>query len=119
VTLHERCLAIVAVTEIESLQEKILSEFASLCSAQSGALWVSGERVGMRLRAWKGMIDRQALPDLVDPSLVQNHAWLSGTSLLGRVRRRPAREVRRVRRLLRHGVEDRRPLRAVAAPGPA
>ncbi len=81
-TLHERCLAIVAVTEIESLQEKILSEFASLCSAQSGALWVSGERVGMRLRAWKGMIDRQALPDLVDPSLVQNHAWLSGTSLL-------------------------------------
>jgi diguanylate cyclase (GGDEF)-like protein len=82
VTLHERCLAIVAVTEIESLQDKILSEFASLCSAQSGALWVSGERVGMRLRAWKGMIDRQALPDLVDPSLVQNHAWLSGTSLL-------------------------------------
>lgn len=81
-TLHERCLAIVAVTEIESLQEKLLSEFAALCSAQSGALWVSGERVGMRLRAWKGMIDRQALPDLVDPSLVQNHAWISGTSLL-------------------------------------
>ncbi|MFZ5440797.1 MAG: GGDEF domain-containing protein [Myxococcota bacterium] len=81
-TLDERCLQIVALTEIESLQERVLSELASLCAAQSGALWVSGERGGMRLRAWRGMIDRQSLPELVDPSLVQNQAWKAGTSLL-------------------------------------
>lgn len=81
-TLEQRCLAIVGLTEIDSLQERILSEFSSLCAAQSGALWVSGERVGMRLRAWKGMLDRQSLPELVDPSLVQSHAWKTGQSLL-------------------------------------
>lgn len=81
-TLEQRCLAIVGVTEIEALQERVLSEFASLCAAQSGALWVSGERVGMRLRAWRGMLDRAALPELVDPSLVQVHAWKADTSLL-------------------------------------
>lgn len=80
--LDQRCLSIVALTEIETLQEHILSEFSSLCAAQSGALWVSGERVGMRLRAFRGMLDRAALPELVDPSLVQNHAWKAGTSLL-------------------------------------
>ncbi|MGV3623076.1 MAG: GGDEF domain-containing protein [Archangium sp.] len=81
-TLEQRCLGIVGITEIESLQERVLSEFASLCAAQSGALWVSGERVGMRLRAWRGMLDRAALPELVDPSLVQAHAWKADTSLL-------------------------------------
>lgn len=80
--LDQRCLAIVGLTEIESLQERILSEFSSLCAAQSGALWVSGERVGMRLRAWRGMLERAALPELVDPGLVQFHAWKAGTSLL-------------------------------------
>ena len=81
-TLEQRCLAIVGLTEIEALQEAILSEFASLCAAQSGALWVSGERVGMRLRAWRGMLDRAALPELVDPALVQSLAWKADTSLL-------------------------------------
>ena len=81
-TLDQRCLSIVGVTEIEALQEQILSEFSALCAAQSGALWVSGERVGMRLRAWRGMLDRAALPELVDPSLVQSHAWKADTSLL-------------------------------------
>ena len=81
-SLDQRCLAIVGITELETLQETILSEFSSLCAAQSGALWVSGERVGMRLRAWRGMLDRAALPELVDPSLVQAHGWKAGTSLL-------------------------------------
>lgn len=81
-SVDQRLLAIVGITEIEALQERILSEFCSLCAAQSGALWVSGERVGMRLRAWRGMLDRQSLPDLVDPSLVQSHAWKTGQSLL-------------------------------------
>jgi two-component system, cell cycle response regulator len=82
VTLEQRCLSIVGLTEIEALQERILSELAAICAAQSGALWVAGERVGMRLRAWRGMVDRASLPDVVDPSLVQNHAWKAGASLL-------------------------------------
>lgn len=81
-TLEQRCLSIVGLTEIEALQERILSELAAICAAQSGALWVAGERVGMRLRAWRGMVDRASLPDVVDPSLVQNHAWKAGASLL-------------------------------------
>lgn len=80
--LEQRCLSIVGVIEIESLQERILSELSGLCAAQSGALWVSGERVGMRLRAWRGMLERTALPDLVDPSLVQARPWKAGAALL-------------------------------------
>jgi two-component system cell cycle response regulator len=80
--LDQRCLNVVGVIEIEALQERVLSELSSLAAAQSGALWVAGERVGMRLRAWRGMIDRNALPDLVDPSLVQPRPWKAGASLL-------------------------------------
>lgn len=81
-TLVQRCLAIAGVTEIETLQERVLSELAALCAAQSGALWVTTERVGLRLRAWRGLIDRASLPELVDPALVQPQAWTAGDSLL-------------------------------------
>ncbi len=81
-TLEARSLAVVGVTEIEALQERILTEFCELCGAQSSALWVAGERVGLRLRAWKGLLDRSGLPDLLDPSLVQSHVWKAGASLL-------------------------------------
>ena len=81
-TLEARCLRIVGVTDIEALQERILTELCQACGAQSGALWVSGDRVGMRLRAWRGLLDRTALPELVDPSLVQAHAWRAGASVL-------------------------------------
>lgn len=81
-TLDERCLAIVGVSEIESLQERVLSEFCALFAAQSGALWVSGERVGMRLRAWRGLLERTALPELFDPNQVKTQAWMVGDSLM-------------------------------------
>lgn len=81
-SLEQRSLALVGLTEIDALQERILSELSGLCAAQSGALWVSGERVGLRLRAWRGLVDRASLPELVDPSLVQAHAWMAGSSLL-------------------------------------
>lgn len=81
-SLSARCLALVGVTEIDALQERALSEFSGMCAAQSGALWVTGERVGLRLRAWRGLLDRAALPELVDPSLVQDHAWKAGNALL-------------------------------------
>lgn len=81
-SVEQRSLAIVGLTEIEALQERVITELCGLCGAQSGALWVSGERVGMRLRAWRGLLDRSALPDLVDPSLVQSHPWRAGASVL-------------------------------------
>lgn len=81
-TLEQRCLHLVAISEIEALQEKILVELCDFCGAQSAALWVSGERVGLRLRAWRGLIDRGVLPELVDPSLVQGQPWRAGNALL-------------------------------------
>jgi diguanylate cyclase (GGDEF)-like protein len=53
-----------------------------LCGAQGGALWVASERTGLRLRAWKGLVDKKALPDSVEPSLVHAAPWLAGSSLL-------------------------------------
>jgi hypothetical protein len=69
--IEARALAIVGVNDIELLQERILQELCEHCGAQSGALWVAGERSGLRLRAWRGLVDRSALPDVVDPALVQ------------------------------------------------
>lgn len=81
-TLEQRCLSLVGISDIEALQERILQELCEVCAAQSAALWVSGERVGLRLRAWRGLVDRMNLPELVDPSLVQSHGWRAGTSML-------------------------------------
>lgn len=80
--IEARALAIVGVNDIELLQERILQELCEHCGAQSGALWVAGERSGLRLRAWRGLIDRSALPDVVDPALVQGTPWLAGSSFL-------------------------------------
>jgi diguanylate cyclase (GGDEF)-like protein len=82
VTFEERCLALAAITEIEVLQERILTEVGEWCGAQSGALWVAGERVGLRLRAWRGVVDKNVLPELVDPRLVQPHSWRAGGAVL-------------------------------------
>ncbi|MBM4780487.1 MAG: diguanylate cyclase, partial [Archangiaceae bacterium] len=82
VAIEDRALAIVGLNDIEMLQERILQELCEHCGAQSGALWVAGERSGLRLRAWRGLIDRTALPDIVDPTLVQANPWLAGASFL-------------------------------------
>jgi diguanylate cyclase (GGDEF)-like protein len=80
--LERRCLALVSTHEVEQLQERVLSELADLCGAQSGALWVAGERQGLRLRAWHGLVDRKTIPERVDPTLVQAKPWHAGVSLL-------------------------------------
>ncbi len=82
VPLEQRCLILASTTELEALQERILHEFSDLCAAQSGALWVSGERAGLRLRAFRGLVDRRQLPETVDPALVQYLPWRAGQSLL-------------------------------------
>jgi len=80
--IEDRALAIVGVNDIELVQERILQELCEHCGAQSGSLWVAGERTGLRLRAWRGLVDRTALPELVDPSLVQSGPWLAGSNFL-------------------------------------
>lgn len=81
-TLEERALAIVGVHDIEQAQERVLQDLCEHCGAQSGALWVVGERSGLRLRAWRGLVDRSALPEIVDPALVQAHPWFAGSAFL-------------------------------------
>jgi len=82
VNVEARSLAIVSVQEIDALQERVLEELCEVTGAQSGALWVATERTGLRLRAWKGLVDRKVLPDTVDPALVQSSPWQSGAALL-------------------------------------
>jgi two-component system cell cycle response regulator len=77
-----RALSVVGITDIEVLQERILQELCEHCGAQSGALWVAGERGGLRLRAWRGLVARHALPELVDPAIVQANPWVSGETFL-------------------------------------
>lgn len=82
VPLERRCLKIVSIADLESLQEAVLAELADLCGAQSGAIWIAAERGGLRLRGWTGLADRGSLPDRVDPSLVQASAWKAQDTLL-------------------------------------
>ncbi len=81
-SIDDRALAIIGVTDIEVLQERLLQEVAAHCGAQSGALWVATERAGLRLRAWSGLVERSSLPESVDPTLVQGAPWLAGPTLL-------------------------------------
>jgi diguanylate cyclase (GGDEF)-like protein len=81
-SFENQCLELVGTIDVEVLQEKVLEELCQLCGAQSGVLWVEGDRVGLRLRAWKGLVDRAMLPEVIDPSMVQPHAWQAGNVLL-------------------------------------
>lgn len=80
--LERRCLKVVSAPDLETLQETVLAELADLVGAQSGALWVAAEKAGLRLRAWRGLVDRRALPERVDPSLVQGAPWRAQDALL-------------------------------------
>jgi diguanylate cyclase (GGDEF)-like protein len=80
--IETRSLNVVALLDIEHLQERILQELCEHCGAQSGALWVSGARGGLRLRAHRGLFERTSLPELIDPGLVQGASWMSGASFL-------------------------------------
>jgi two-component system, cell cycle response regulator len=82
IAIEDRALAVVGVNDIELVQERILQELCEHCGAQSGSLWVAGDRGGLRLRAWRGLVDRAGLPDLMDPSLVHPSPWLAGAHFL-------------------------------------
>ncbi len=59
-------LALVGVLELEGLQERLLAAFATATDALGSAVWVRDERGDLVLRAWRGLVDREALPGRVD-----------------------------------------------------
>jgi two-component system cell cycle response regulator len=77
--------------DLERLQEKLLESLAALCDAQSGALWLSGDAerggdptVALRLKAYRGLLDRQFLRERLDPQgplgprLREGEPWITG-----------------------------------------
>ncbi len=61
--IHQRGLELLANPDLEWLQERALAELTSLADAQSAALWVFDERGDAVLRAYRGLVDRQRLPE--------------------------------------------------------
>jgi diguanylate cyclase (GGDEF)-like protein len=64
-TLYQHALDFLAQPDLEWLQERVAAELASVCDAQSAALWLMEERGGMALRAYRGLLDKQHLPEHV------------------------------------------------------
>ncbi len=60
----------------------VLQEFCDLCAAQSGVLWVARDRSALRLRAFRGLVDRRSMPEVVDTTFVQQSPWRAGATLL-------------------------------------
>lgn len=63
--VRQRCLELLSSTDLEWVQERILWDLSALAGAQSAALWVVDERDLLVLRAWRGLIDRQQLPERI------------------------------------------------------
>ncbi|ABF86166.1 response regulator/GGDEF/GAF domain protein [Myxococcus xanthus DK 1622] len=65
--LHQRCLELLSHPDLEWLQERLTSELAAICDAQSAALWVVDDRGDLVLRAYRGLLDRQFLAEKMSP----------------------------------------------------
>lgn len=66
-SLHQRCLDLLAQPELEWLQERILAELATLTDAQSAALWLVDDHGQLALRAYRGLLDKEFLPETIAP----------------------------------------------------
>jgi two-component system, cell cycle response regulator len=65
-TLVEEGLALAGIVDLERLQEALLAAFAAVTDALGAAVWVGDEGGGLALRAWRGLVDREALPGRVE-----------------------------------------------------
>jgi diguanylate cyclase (GGDEF)-like protein len=65
--LHQRCLEFLSQPDLEWLQERVAADLASICDAQSAALWVSDDRGHLLLRAYRGLLDKQFLAERMSP----------------------------------------------------
>lgn len=83
-SIHNRCLEILSNPDLEWLQERLLGELTSLCDAQSAALWVIDDRNDLGLRAYRGLLDKQRLPEkfpsdvTMSARLREGHPFLTG-----------------------------------------
>ncbi|MHB8878644.1 MAG: GGDEF domain-containing protein [Myxococcaceae bacterium] len=64
--INRHCLEFLSNPELESLQERILADLAGACDAQSAALWIADERGDLRLKAYRGLLDKHLLADRLD-----------------------------------------------------
>ena len=62
-SLQQRCLEFLTHPDLEWLQERVLGELASVCDAQSAALFVVDDRGELHLRAYRGLLDKRFLPE--------------------------------------------------------
>ncbi|HZN95001.1 MAG TPA: diguanylate cyclase, partial [Myxococcales bacterium] len=83
-SVYERCLQLLSNIDLEWLQERLVQDLSSASDAQSAALWVMDDRGELRLRSYRGLLDKHALGDrlAVTPELsfqIQAGAsWLTG-----------------------------------------
>jgi diguanylate cyclase (GGDEF)-like protein len=65
-SVRQRCLELLSIPDLELVQERLLADLASLCDAQTAALWLAEERPppvqALVLRGYRGLVDRHALP---------------------------------------------------------
>ncbi|MCI0571654.1 MAG: diguanylate cyclase [Myxococcaceae bacterium] len=80
-----RCLELLASPDLEVLQERVLADLTAVCNAQSAVLWVADERGELCLRAYRGLVDRKALPERLAPDapglfpLADGDVWQAGS----------------------------------------
>lgn len=83
-SVYERCLQLLSNIDLEWLQERLVQDLSSSADAQSAALWVMDDRGELRLRSYRGLVDKHSLGDRlqVTPDLaaqLQTGAtWLTG-----------------------------------------
>lgn len=83
-SIHQRSLDLLSNPDLEWVQERILNEMSALLDAQSAAIWIADRTHALHLRAYRGLTDKQVLPDRLDPDgeigprLREGAPWLSG-----------------------------------------
>ncbi len=65
--LHQRCLEFLSQPDLEWLQERVAAELATVCDAQSAAVWIADDRGHLVLRAYRGLLDKQFLAERMSP----------------------------------------------------
>ncbi|HYD42181.1 MAG TPA: response regulator [Anaeromyxobacter sp.] len=72
--LYRQGLQILSTLDVEKLQDLVLSILARVTDAQGAALWLLDEKGQLVLKSYRGVVDRTALPPLVDP---RDREWAS------------------------------------------
>ncbi len=71
-------LKLLAVLDLEKVQDLSLQILARVTDAQGAALWIADERGALALRGYRGVVDRAALPARLDPQAAPWKQALAG-----------------------------------------